>query len=57
MNEIKLGGIETPTGKQDTQGYRVYSIFGTSLAITNDSGGLGHNKGGLFLVVRKIDDK
>lgn len=53
MNEIKLGYIETPTCKKDSQGYRVYSIFGISSTITSNGGGIG-GKGGLFVVIRKI---
>ena len=53
-NEIKLGSIPTKNGLFDKQGYIVYSIYGCAITITNDSGGIGHNKGGLFVVINKI---
>lgn len=53
-HEIKLGSIPTKGGYMDKQGYGVYSIYGTAITITNDGGGIGHNKGGLFLIIEKI---
>jgi len=55
-NEIKLGSIPTKNGVLDKQGYNVYSIYGICACITNDSGGIGHNKGGLFLLINKVND-
>lgn len=52
--EVKLGSFPTKNGLLYKQGYIVYSIYGCAVTITNDSGGIGHNKGGLFLVINKV---
>ena len=52
--EIRIGSIPTKNGLLNKQGYIVYSIYGCAITITNDSGGIEHNKGGLFLVINKV---
>ena len=50
---IKLGSIPTDKGLLDTQGFRVYSIYGVGNTITVNTGGISGPGNGLYVVVEK----
>ena len=46
---IRLGELIPPCGDKNKQGYRVYSVYGTSISVNCIGGGIGANTG-LYVV-------